>query len=145
MGLLHTYFVAESDERAAGAVEHGPEQSGFDAVDLPDVDPIIVLATVEAELRGEDEESVEDGPRFATVIGDTGRSWVYTVTDELQRAVAAATPARLAEVAAAVADEDDDDDPEFAVNALAGLLGDLGELSRRAIAGNQRVYAWVGL
>jgi hypothetical protein len=151
MGLLHEYFAAASDEQAATAAEHGPDRSRLDVVDLPDMDPNIVLVTVEALLVGRDEDQIIAGPRFAKTIGDAGHSWVFTVTDELQQAIATATPERLAEVAGAVvdtADPDDDmfeDDPEFALHALAGLLNDLGDLARRALADGKRVYAWVSL
>lgn len=151
MGLVHTYFAAESDERAAVAAEHGPNRSRPDVVDLPDLDPTIVLATVEALLLGIDEDQVNARPRFAETVGDAGESWVFTVTDELQQAIASATPQRLGEVATEIihgADPDDptyEDDPEFALNALTGLLIDLGELARRALADGNRVYAWVSL
>jgi hypothetical protein len=42
------------------------------------------------------------------------RAWVFTVPDELQQAIAAATPERLAEVAAAVIDSADPDDDSSA-------------------------------
>ena len=68
MGLLHVYFIAASDEQAATAVEPGPEQAGFDAVDLPNVDPTIILGSVEARLLGVDEEVVTGRPRHAGII-----------------------------------------------------------------------------
>ncbi|HET8662244.1 MAG TPA: hypothetical protein VFM55_25085 [Micromonosporaceae bacterium] len=61
MGLLYEYFCAPSDQKAATALDHRPDRSAFDVVDLPDIDPTTVLAVVEQLLTGRDEDDIAEG------------------------------------------------------------------------------------
>jgi hypothetical protein len=143
MGLLHEYFAAPSDRAAASVVDDSPKGSAYEAVDLPDIDPTTMLAAIEHELTGRDEDDIADGPRYGDVVAESDGAWVVTVTDELQRAIADASDDRLAHVAESLTA--DEEYADFQPELLAGLLGDLAGLSRRATASGMRVYCWQSL
>ena len=121
MGVLFDYFVAPSDERAAETLD-------------------IVVAL----LTGIDDDTVAANPRsgHAVAIRDEGEGLVLTITDELQHALASASPPQLAAVAVPWSQTEEfrgDANPE----ALAPFLGELAQLARIATESGSRLYCWV--
>ena len=138
VGLLIEYFAAPSDSAATRLLDRGP---GDDGIQTPDLDPAVVLATLESTLTGVDEDIILDNPRLADAIAESGGSAIYTVTDELRDALAGATGDQLSAAAEVLAEleELDGADPE----TLGGLLEDLAELARGATEDEQHLYCWL--
>jgi hypothetical protein len=132
------YFAAPSDRAAAAYLDKGP---GDDGIKAPELDPAVVLPSLESALTGVDEDVILDNPRLADLVAESGELAVYTVTDELREALATATSDQLGEVAEGMVEleELDDADPEV----ILGYLEDLAELARGAVGENQKLYAWV--
>ena len=138
MSLLIEYFAAANDRAAAAFVDKGP---GDDGVSAPDLDPAVVLGTLESRLTEVDEDVILDNPRLADLVADDGDLSVYTVTDELRDALAISDSDQLAQAAEALIEleELDGADPEV----ILGVLEELADLARRAQAAGQRLYSWV--
>jgi hypothetical protein len=153
MGVVTDYFSASSDEEAASAIDRlgGPSQPSddpsakppFDTVEAKNIEPAVVLGTLEALLTGRDYDDIVKGPRWSHLLAsqDDYHLLVCTVTDEIQAALVAASGKRLAEVAVpwSQTEEMGGTDPEV----LAGLLEKLAGLARRATDRNERLYCWV--
>jgi hypothetical protein len=135
---LIEYFAATNDRAAAAFVDKGP---GDDGVSAPDLDPAVILASLESILTEVDEDVVLDNPRVADLVADDGDLAVYTVTDELRDALATSDSDQLGGAAEQLVEleELEGADPEM----ILGVLEELGELARRAVDANQRLYCWV--
>ncbi|HEX3298224.1 MAG TPA: hypothetical protein VHR85_15515 [Nocardioides sp.] len=138
MSQLIEYFAATNDRAAAAFVDKGP---GDDGVSAPDLDPAVILASLESILTEVDEDVVLDNPRVADLVADDGDLAVYTVTDELRDALATSDSDQLGGAAEQLVEleELEGADPEM----ILGVLEELGELARRAVDANQRLYCWV--
>jgi hypothetical protein len=153
MGVLTDYFSASSDKEAASAIDRlgGPSQPStdpsakapFDTVQAKNLDPVVVLGTLEALLTGRDYQDIVKGPHAGRLLAgqDDYHLLVLTVTDGIQAALAAASDDELAEVAVpwSQTEELKGAEPEN----LAGLLQELAGLARRAADRNERLYCWV--
>jgi hypothetical protein len=135
---LIEYFAATNDRAAAAFVDKGP---GDDGVSAPDLDPAVILASLESILTEVDEDVVLDNPRVADLVADDGDLGVYTVTDELRDALATSDSDQLGGAAEQLVEleELEGADPEL----ILGVLEELSELARRAVDANQRLYCWV--
>jgi hypothetical protein len=99
------------------------------------------MGTLEELLTEIDFDIVTDSPRYAKVLAESGDMFVLTLTDELQAALAEATPDHLVAVATPWALHDEvyaHGDPE----ERAHLLVQLAELARRTADRGERLYAW---
>jgi hypothetical protein len=151
MGVLTDYFSAPSDEAAASAIDRGPShpltdpsaEPPFETLQAKNLDPVIMLGTLEALLTGRDYDDIRKGPRQGHLLAgqDDYQLLVLTVTDEIQAALAAASNKQLAEVAVtwSQTEEIGGADPK----ELAGVLEELAGLARRAADRNERLYCWV--
>jgi hypothetical protein len=135
---LIEYFAAANDRAAAAFVDKGP---GDDGVSAPDIDPAVILASLESLLTEVDEDVILDNPRLADLVADDGDLGVYTVTDELRDALATSDSDQLAQAAEQLVEleELDGADPEV----ILGALEEVADLARRAMDANLRVYCWV--
>jgi len=135
---LIEYFAATNDRASAAFVDKGP---GDDGVSAPDLDPAVILASLESILTEVDEDVVLDNPRVADLVADDGDLGVYTVTDELRDALATSDSDQLGGAAEQLVEleELEGADPEM----ILGVLEELSELARRAVDANQRLYCWV--
>lgn len=148
MGVLFDYFAAPSDESAGGTIdlEGGPGQAGLAVLPTKGIDPVVQLGKLESLLTGTDYDTVVADRRSGhpVAIRDEGERLVLTITDELQDALADASPEQLDAVAVPWSQIE-----EFSGNGqpqeLAHFLGELGRLSRDALANGDRLYCWVSL
>jgi hypothetical protein len=97
-------------------------------------------------LTGRPYDAVVADPRsgHALAVGDDGERLVLTLTDSLTTALAAATPARLAEAAVPWSQSEEfwgAGDPD----TLAAILNDLADLARRAQSRRHRMYCWISV
>jgi hypothetical protein len=149
MGNLYEYFAASDDAAAAAVVHGGAQAAGLDSLGgLKGADPVILLATLEALLRGVDYEVVSTTPRHCDLLAESSEDgpWVVTLTDTLRDALAGASEATLSEVAVpwSKADEFRDGPPDL-VALLADFLGRLAALARTAAARDDSLYCWMSL
>ena len=166
MGVLFDYFSAATDTEAATAIRlpGGPGQPPpsepsrrgwmpgrrvaalpeFDTALLYDIDPVVQMGTLEAQLTGRDYDAITTGPRSGHMVAsaDGGQPFVIAITDELKDALASATDDQLRSAARPWSQTEEffgQGDPDI----LAGALRELAELARRANASNRRLYCWV--
>ncbi len=148
MGVLFDYFAAPSDESAGETIDldGGPGQAGLAVVQTKGIDPVVQLGKLESLLTGAGYETVVANPRSGhpAAIRDEGERLVLTITDELQDALADASPEQLDAVAVPWSRIE-----EFSGNGrpeeLAHFLGELAQLSRDALENGDRLYCRVSL
>ena len=139
MGVMYDYFAAPSDEVAAAVLEGGPAH--LEPVATKGLDPVVVMGKLEALLTGRAYDDVVDDERSALLLameGD-GEVLVLAVTDGLRDGLDRASG--LSEIAAtwAQAEELNGSDPQ----QLAGVLGELQALAKKAVGKGERLYCWV--
>jgi hypothetical protein len=105
---LCDYFSAPDDAAAAAVIgtPGGPLPAGFDAISLPDIDPVVVLGRLEAIMA--DRAGGEAGGRptqAAQLVSepDSEGPFVFRISDALTAALATAAPDDLARGRALVA------------------------------------------
>lgn len=152
MGLLTDYFAADDDARAASVAVGGPGmidpatmRARIPAVDLPGIDPFVVLGTLVSLLEERPYAEVTRHPRHGSLVATAGDEgpWVVSVSDELVAALAMTSRTRLDDVAVrwAATDELAGSDPA----ALAAALHRLAALCVRADDAGHRLYCWTSL
>jgi hypothetical protein len=148
VGVLFDYFAAPSDERAGETIDvnGGPGQAGLPVVPVKGIDPVVQLGKLESLLTGADYEAVVASPRCGhpVAIRDEGELLVLTITDELQDALADASPEQLDAVAVPWSQiEEFPGDVRSA--GLASFLAELAQLARGALENGDRLYCWTCL
>ena len=140
MSVLSDYFSAPSDEAAASVVADLLSDTGYDVLEMNNLFPDYHLLPVEVFLTGRSTEAVKDGPRHCKLLAsvDDYQVVVVTVSDELTASLAAASSEQLAEAAESWAQFEDFRGSD--TSGLAGFLGDLASLARRATARNEHLY-----
>lgn len=140
MSVLSDYFSAPSDEAAASVVAVLLRETGYDVLEMNGLFPNYHLLPVEAFLTGRTEEAVKAGPRHGKLLAsvDDYQVVVVTVSDELTARLAAASSEQLARAAESWSTFEDFRGSD--TSGLAGFLGDLASLARRAIARSERLY-----
>jgi hypothetical protein len=154
VAVLFDYFVAPSDEVAAGVVDRigGPGSSAhpaapaaFSTVRAPGVDPVVLMGNLERLLTGRSMEEILDDPTSGpVVVRDGGARAVMRVTSSLARALAEMEDARVGSVALLWSHTREfwgRGDPV----ALATLLRALASLGREARAEDSEIYCWMRL
>ncbi|WP_067509559.1 hypothetical protein [Actinoplanes sp. TFC3] len=137
------YFVADDDQAALAALgSSGPASVGLPTVEAKNLDPVVVIGTLESLLTGVPYDEVTADPRQGHAVSDPEASpeeHVIAITDRLRGALAAAGDAELGEVGArwGRTEELDGFDPEF----LTAFLVDLAALARR----DGQLYCWWAL
>jgi hypothetical protein len=145
MGNLYDYFAAADDRTAAATLNDSPNPERFEVIS-EGIDPVVQMGTLESLLRAVPYEQVMVSRGQGTLVSDPDSvsQWVIRLTDTLRDALAAATAGQLAEVAVPWSQTD-----EFCgrgdAGLLAGVLGDLAGLARRAQARRDHLYCWVSL
>lgn len=139
VGVMYDYFAAPSDEVAAAVLDGGPAH--LEPVATKGLDPVVVMGKLEALLTGRAYDDVVDDERSALLLameGD-GEVLVLAVTDGLRDGLDRASG--LSEIAAAwaQAEELSESDPQ----QLAGVLGELQALAKKAVSKGERLYCWV--
>jgi hypothetical protein len=152
MGLLTDYFASADDVGAASVAVGGPGmidpatmRARLPAVDLPGIDPFVVLGTLASLLAGRPYAEVTRHPRHGSLVATAGDEgpWVVSVSDELVATLAVTSRATLEDVAVrwAATDELVGSDPEV----LATALHRLAALCVRADDAGHRLYFWTSL
>ncbi|WP_125775238.1 hypothetical protein [Antribacter gilvus] len=153
MGILTEYFAAPTDEAAATVLSapggpSAPDRTAggprFDTVELPSVDPFVMLGTLAEMLCGLPYGEITANPRHGALVGSGGDEgpWVVTVSEVLTADLAASQPNRLAEMVRAWT-------RTHAVNApphrlVAGMVA-LSALASRAVVNRESLYCWTCL
>ncbi|MFJ5880274.1 hypothetical protein [Kitasatospora cineracea] len=138
---LCDYFSAPDDATAV-AVLDAPDGPGPDPVPLKGVDPVVVIARLEAVLTGCGYEEARARPRAGRLLSDPqhDEAFVVSLTDTLAEALAALPPDRLLPAATAwSATEElrlDGVTPATAADALHALSA----LAQRARTAGHRLY-----
>lgn len=145
MGFLSDYFSAPSDEAAARAIDIDVDlrEPPYDVLQMKNLIPGYHLAPVEAFLTGRGAEAVKDNPRNGMLLAqaEDQQAVVVTVSDELTASLAAASSERLAHAAESWSHFEDFQGAD--TSALAGFLGDLASLARRARDRNEHLYCYL--
>ncbi|WP_203719430.1 hypothetical protein [Asanoa siamensis] len=119
-------------------------EHGLQVLSVKGIDPVVQMGTLEELLTGVSTDVIFARPRSGLVVAvrDEGERLVLSLNDELQRALIAQPPDRLAAVAVPwLATE------EFGGQAdaptLAAFLHELARLAGDALNRNHRLYCWV--
>jgi hypothetical protein len=148
VGVLFDYFAAPSDESAGETVDvaGGPGQTGLPVLPVQGIDPVVQLGKLESLLTGADYETVVANPRsgFPVAIRDEGERLVLTITDELQDALADASPEQL-EAAAVPWSQIEEFPGDVKPEGLASFLAEFAQLARGALENGDRLYCWTCL
>lgn len=133
------YFRAPDDATAAALLDGGPTG---DCCEITDVDPSVVLGTLEALLTGVEFDALGDDDRRGGLIAssDDYERMTLSVADGLRDALAATDDARFDDVADAWVQTE-----ELATAAsgdMANVIRDLATLARRAKESGECLYCW---
>lgn len=137
------YFIADDDQAALAALgTSGPAQAGLPTVEAKNLDPVVVMGTLESLLTGVPYDEVIADPRQGHAVSDPEASpeeHVVAITERLRGTLAATDDTELGQVAArwGRTEELDGFDPEF----LTAFLVDLAALARR----EGGLYCWWAL
>lgn len=153
MGVLYDYFRAATDGEAVdvfdwptGPTCRPPGVEPKDSAELKNIDPHVMMGTLEALLTGGRYEDITARPRHSAPLrfSEDGGQGVMTVTDEFTSALAATTDDRIRAVAQPWSETE-----EFWGHAdpadLAELLHDLRDLAVRATRHRHHLYCWMSL
>jgi hypothetical protein len=142
MSVLSDYFSAPSDEAAARAVTDDLSRPPYDVLKMRDLFPNYHLVPLEVFLTGRSAEAVKEGPRHGRLLASVDDEVVVvTVSDELTASLAAASSGLLAEAAASWSQFEDFQGKD--TSDMAGFLGDLAGLARRATARKEHLYCMI--
>lgn len=145
--VMCDYFAASDDDTALGALALGPDPDVFDVQPLKGVDPVVVLPRIESILTGCTYDEASDRPRSGEPLSspDGAASFVVSVTDTLQAALASATPATLEKAVGPVSRIEELDGWGFGPDAAREALTLLSDLAARATPAGRRLYCWWSL
>ncbi|MFI6289517.1 hypothetical protein ACIBCM_33075 [Streptomyces sp. NPDC051018] len=147
--VMCDYFSASDDDAAVSVLDEygGPGMAGFDAVPLKGIDPVVVMAQLEAILTGCTYDEALDRPRSGQLLSspEAESAFIVSVSDTLQEALAGAAGATLAEAAGPWSETDELRSSEIAPETAAEVLVLLSELAGRARSAGHRLYCWWAL
>ncbi|QFG24506.1 hypothetical protein [Actinomadura sp. WMMB 499] len=143
------YFAAPDDLAAVAVLDEpgGPGAAAFDAVPLKGVDPVVVIARLEAILTGCTYGEAAERPRSGTLLSppDAESAFVVAVTDTLRDALASAAEAALREAGPAWAGTDEMRADGVSAEGATEAAMLLADLARRATSNGMRLYCWWAL
>ena len=110
------------------------------------IEPVVQMGKLEALLTSCQYNVLAGRPRAGHLVAEGGQEgpWVVTLTDEIQAALGAASPERIAAVAHPWSEGEEfygRGDPE----SLAAFLLELAGLARQASQRGERLYCWMCL
>ena len=163
MGISCDYFVAEDDAEAARAATWAggpskpsaatrgffrkrvvsPVPAALSTVELPGLEPVVVMATLEELLTGASVDEVLEA-NAAAQVGEGEHAVVFRLRQELTGALAGASAERLRDVAGPWSRTEEligSADPEDLVSALLRLAA----LAQSAERAGGRVYCWLAI
>jgi hypothetical protein len=147
--VLCDYFSASDDDVAVRVLDQlgGPDTSTFDVVPLKGIDPVVVMAQLEAILTGCTYDEASERPRAGQLLSspDAESAGIVSVSDTLQEALASATHASLVDAAGLWSETDelrlDGITSDTALEVLVLLSG----LASRARSAGLRLFCWCAL
>ncbi|MFC8717658.1 hypothetical protein [Kitasatospora sp. NPDC057198] len=147
---LCDYFSAPDDAAALAVLDTlgGPGPRGLDTVPLKGVDPVVVIARLEAVLTGCTYREAAARPRAGRALAvpdEDDSSTVVTLTDTLAAALGTLPPADLPRLAEAWSRTEELQEYGTTPAEAAAVLRALAELARRAGESGQRLYCWWAL
>ncbi|MFG2820891.1 hypothetical protein ACGFX4_15865 [Kitasatospora sp. NPDC048365] len=138
------YFSATDDRAAVAVVDRpgGPAEAGHDVVFLKNIDPVVAIAQLEAVLTGCGYEEVVRRPRSGQLLSsaEDDAPLVFSLSDSLVEALAAAAPADLARAAGPWSETPELQQCQVDARTALGVLEALAGLTRRAGAAGLRLY-----
>lgn len=162
MSVLCDYFVCASPAEARavidwsagpagqppsdGAVPPRPDApSSYPTISLPGIEPVVMIATLEALMTGREATDVMDEPGSEPIAErDGGERLIVPMKRSLQEALATASEQELRTAAASWSETEEffgDGDPE----TLGEALIELAALTNEAARTGGGVYCWVSV
>lgn len=147
--VMCDYFSASDDDVAVRVLDQpgGPNPSVFDVVPLKGIDPVVVMAQLEAILTGCTYDEASERPRAGQVISspEAESAFIVSVSDTLQEALASATHASLVEVAGPWSETDELREYGITSDTALEVLVLLCGLASRARSAGLRLFCWWAL
>lgn len=147
--VMCDYFSASDDDTAVRVLDRpgGPDSSVFDVVPLKGIDPVVVMAGLEAILTGCTDEEASDRPRAGQLLSspEAESAFIVAVSDTLQDALASATHASLADAAGPWSETDELRQYGILPETALDVLVLLGGLAGRARSDGFRLFCWWAL
>ncbi|MEU5384716.1 hypothetical protein [Kitasatospora cineracea] len=141
---LCDYFSAPDDATAVAFLDApgGPGGAGLDTVPLKGVDPVVVIARLEAVLTGCTYEEARARPRSGRLLSDPqhDEAFVVSLTDTLAEALAALPPDRLLPAATAWSATEELRLDGATPDTAAATLHALSTLAHRARTDGHHLY-----
>ncbi|WP_223184537.1 hypothetical protein [Streptomyces sp. CBMA152] len=143
------YFSAADDSAAVRVLDEpgGPDGALFDVVALKGIDPVVVMAQLEAILTGCTFDEASKRPRSGQLLSspEAESAFIISVSDTLQEALATATRDSLVEAAGPWAETDELRGNGVTVDTAAEVLALLAGLAGRARSSGMRLFCWWAL
>lgn len=143
------YFSAAEDSAAVRVLDEpgGPDGALFDVVALEGIDPVVVMAQLEAILTGCTFDEASKRPRSGQLLSspEAESAFIISVSDTLQEALATATCDSLVEAAGHWAETDELRGNGVTVDTAAEVLALLSGLAGRARSSEMRLFCWWAL
>lgn len=147
--VMCDYFSAPDDNTACGVLDQpgGPGGARCDVVSLKGVDPVVVMARLEAILTDCTYDEATRRPRSGRLLSspDAESAFLVSVSDTLQEALASAAPATLAEAAGPWSQSEELQASAVTAETAAQMLVLLSGLAGRARSADHRMYCWWAL
>ncbi|MBD0742232.1 hypothetical protein BG418_12160 [Streptomyces sp. CBMA152] len=147
--VMCDYFSAADDSAAVRVLDEpgGPDGALFDVVALKGIDPVVVMAQLEAILTGCTFDEASKRPRSGQLLSspEAESAFIISVSDTLQEALATATRDSLVEAAGPWAETDELRGNGVTVDTAAEVLALLAGLAGRARSSGMRLFCWWAL
>ncbi|MCM2389685.1 hypothetical protein [Streptomyces albipurpureus] len=147
--VMCNYFSAPDDGTAVGVLEQpgGPDTANFDVVSLKGIDPVVVMAQLEAILTDSTYDEAIQRPRSGQLLSspDAESAFIVSVSDTLQEALASASPGALVETAGPWSASDELQASGITSETAVQVLVLLSGLASRARLADRRMYCWWAL
>ncbi len=147
--MMCDYFSAADDETAVHVLDQpgGPNPAKFDVVPLKGIDPVVMLAQLEAILTGCTYDEASTRPRSGQLLTspEDEAAFVVSVSDTLQEALAMALQSALAEAAQSWSQTDEGRQQALTSETALDVLILLSGLAGRARSAGLRLYCWWSL
>ncbi|MFG2563679.1 hypothetical protein [Streptomyces sp. NPDC048496] len=147
--VLCDYFSAGDDDAAVRVLDRpgGPDTSAFEVVSLKGVDPVVVMARLEAILTGCTYDEACRRPRSGQLLSspDDEGAFIVTVSDTLQEALGSATHDFLVEASGPWSETGELRQYAITSEAALEVLIHLSGLASRARSSGLRLFCWWAL
>ena len=147
--VMCDYFSASDDDVAVRVLDQpgGPDPSGFDVVPLKGIDPVVVMAQLEAILTGCTYDEASERPRAGQVLSppESESAFIVSVSDTLLDALASAPHTSFVEAAGPWSETDELRQYGITSDTALEVLLLLSGLAGRARSAGLRLFCWWAL